>query len=99
MGKESDDKKGKGETAAAPKRQHRATYSTDKRKGGYMIRVEGPMSERFAGREVPVTMKSGEEHMEKLVKLVWTGQDQESGKQVSLYTFAPKPQGTDQVEF
>ena len=45
----------------------------------------------FEGREVPVTMKSGEEHMETLGKPVWTGEDTESHESVSLYHFEAKP--------
>lgn len=81
------------------KRAHRATYARDKRAGGYLIRVEGPKSSAFSGREVPVTMKGGDEHMEKLTTLVWSGNDQESGKPVSLYKFEPKPQEKIDEEF
>lgn len=73
------------------KRRHRATYATDKRNGGYLIRVQGPTPEAFAGREVPVTTKAGTEHMEKLVRLIWAGTDQESGEKVALYKFESKP--------
>lgn len=73
------------------KRLHRATYATDKRNGGYLIRVQGPNAEKFAGRDVPVTMKSGDEHTEKLQRLIWTGKDQESGEKVALYKFEAKP--------
>lgn len=78
-------------TTEKPKRLHRATYARDKRKGGYLIRVAGPTAERFAGREVPVTTKSGDEHMEKLTGLIWTGTDQESGEKVALYSFESRP--------
>ena len=73
------------------KRRHRATYATDKKKGGYLIRVSGPDAERFAGREIPVVTKANEEHMEKLVRLLWTGADGETGDKVALYTFEAKP--------
>ncbi len=76
---------------AEPKRLHKATYATDKRNGGYLIRVAGPNAAKFAGREVPVTMKSGDEHNEKLERLIWTGIDTESGDTVALYKFVAKP--------
>lgn len=72
-------------------RLHKATYSSDKKKGGYLVRVEGPTAERFLGREVPVSTRAGDEHTEKLIKLVWTGTDTESGKPVALYQFEPRP--------
>lgn len=81
---------------AEPKRQHRATYARDKRKGGYLIRVAGPNASVFAGREVPVTMKNGEEHNEKLTSLIWSGVDAESGDNVALYNFESRPR--DEVE-
>lgn len=79
------------EKTTESKRLHKATYATDKRNGGYLIRVQGPYPEMFAGREVPVTTKNGEEHPEKLVRLIWTGTDAESGQRVSLYKFESKP--------
>lgn len=72
-------------------RLHKATYATDKRKGGYLIRVAGPNASRFVGKEVPVTMKNGDEHNEKLVRLIWTGIDTENGENVALYAFEAKP--------
>lgn len=81
-------------------RLHKATYARDNRKGGYMIRVEGPNANRFAGREVPVTTRSGDEHPEKLISLIWTGKDQESGFPVALYSFESKPRGEqDELPF
>lgn len=80
----------------AKKRQHKATYSLDKTTGGYLIRVAGPYANRFAGRDVPVTTKAGEEHEEKLVRLIWVGKDQETGDNVALYRFQGKPRGTDE---
>jgi hypothetical protein len=77
-------------------RQHKATYARDKRKGGYLIRVAGPNAGRFAGKEVPVTMKSDEEHVEKLIALIWAGVDTETGGPVALYTFEAKPR--EQIE-
>lgn len=85
--------------AEKKERQHRATYATDKRSGGYLIRVAGPYAERFTGREVPVTLKSGKEHNEKLTRLIWTGQDQESGEPVALYKFEAKPKEQQDVPF
>ena len=79
-----------------PKRLHRATYARDKKKGGYLIRVEGPTADRFAGREVPVTTKAQSEHMEELDTLLWTGKDQETGAPVALYTFVSKPKEDDE---
>ncbi len=81
------------------KRAHRATFSTDKRKGGYLVRVEGPRAEAFAGRAVPVTRKNGQESMEQLDKLIWTGLDEESGKPVALYSFKAHERRPDDVEF
>lgn len=80
-------------------RQHRATYSRDNKKGGYLIRVKGPSAERFAGREVPVTLKSGDEHTETLEELIWTGIDQESGEPIALYKFQAKPKTQQDFEF
>ena len=70
---------------------HKATYATDKRNGGYLVRVAGPSAEKFAGRPVPVTMKSGDEHEETLDRLIWTGKDKDSGEKVALYKFVAKP--------
>jgi hypothetical protein len=82
-------------------RSHRATYSRDKKNGGYIIRVEGPRAKDFAGRDVPVTRKDGTEDSEKLVALVWSGVDDETGKPVALYTFEPKPKDAadDEISF
>lgn len=84
---------------SAPVRQHRATFSTDKKKGGYLVRVEGPHAAEFVGREIPVTLRDGTENMERLTKLLWSGADVESGKPVALYQFAAKPREADVVEF
>lgn len=86
----------KEKPSLAPKRAHKATYASDKRNGGYLIRVQGPNSNRFAGKDVPVTTKSGVEHMEKLEKLIWTGKDQETGQPVTLYKFASKPKEAEE---
>lgn len=88
----TNDKQGQERKAG----QHKATYARDKRKGGYLIRVAGPFAERFAGREVPVTRKDDSTNTEKLLELVWTGPDKESGKPVALYSFEPRPR--DEVE-
>lgn len=85
--------------ATKVKRQHKATYARDKKKGGYLIRVEGPFSNRFSGRDVPVTMKSGDENTETLDALIWSGKDKESGNPVSLYSFIPVPKEEDDVVF
>jgi len=84
---------GTGTEPAKTKRQHRATYASDRRNGGYMIRVVGPTPEKFAGREVPVTTRAGAEHMEHLTRLTWTGADRETGELVALYQFQSKPKG------
>ena len=84
----------------APGRKHRASYATDKRNGGYLIRIAGPFAEKFAGQEVPVTMKDGREHSEKVTRLIWTGTDQESGEKIALYRFEAKPREAEKpVEF
>jgi hypothetical protein len=83
--------------AKAYERLHKATYSKDKRTGGYNIRVSGPNASKFAGREVPVTVTSGGEHPEKLLKLLWAGIEKTSefggkiGEPVALYSFESKP--------
>lgn len=74
-----------------PKRSHKAAYSRDKMKGGYLIRIEGPHASKFAGRVVPVTTKAGDEHEETLDTLIWSGKDEETGKPVALYSFIAKP--------
>ena len=89
----------KAEAPKAPARRHRATYARDKRQGGYLIRVAGPLSERFVGKEVPVTLKDGTEHAEKLLALIWAGLDKESGDKVALYRFESRPREVEQVEF
>lgn len=85
--------------ATGKKRLHKATYSTDKKNGGYIVRVEGPTSNAFVNREVPVTTKDGSEHTEKLTKIIWTGIDKESGKPVTLYKFESKPREKVDAEF
>lgn len=85
--------------AVKAKRVHRATYAKDKKKGGYLVRVQGPQSNHFAKREVPVTLKNGSEQLETLDSLIWTGKDQESGENVTLYSFVAKPKEEVEVEF
>ena len=80
--------------AAKEERKHRATYARDNKNGGYLIRVQGPYPEKFAGRDVPVVLKSGKEHAEKLDRLIWTGTDKENGERVALYSFVAKPRDT-----
>lgn len=80
-------------------RKHRATYARDKKKGGYLIRVAGPNAPAFVDKEVPVTLMSGDEHTEKLTKLIWSGIDTESGENVALYTFESRPKEKTEVEF
>lgn len=78
---------------------HRATYARDNRNGGYLIRVEGPNAPRFAGREVPVTMRDGGSHKEHLKGLIWSGNDKESGKPVALYSFEAKPREQEELDW
>lgn len=82
-----------------PARKHSATYSRDKRKGGYLVRVEGPDAAKFSGRKVPVTLRDKSEHVEELDALIWTGLDEESGKPVALYTFKPEERKATETEF
>lgn len=77
--------------APVGKRNHRATFATDNRKGGYMVRVEGPDCSKFAKRQVPVTRYDGTETVETLQNLIWAGNDAESGKPVALYKFVAHP--------
>lgn len=79
------------------KRQHKATYARDKRKGGYIVRVAGPHADKFAGRVVPVTRRDESESEEKLLALLWTGPDSETGETVALYSFEARPR-EDAVE-
>lgn len=84
--------------ADQPKRLHRATYARDKRKGGYLVRVEGPTAAAFAGRDVPVTRKNGDESTETLDSLIWAGNDEETGKPVALYSFVAKPRDDAEID-
>jgi hypothetical protein len=90
---DDDDKKPK-----PPARKHRATFARDKRKGGYLVRVEGPNCTAFAGREVPVTLKNGDENVAMLDGLIWSGNDEETGKPIALYSMVPTVPGDEQEE-
>lgn len=79
------------DTANAPKVQHKATYARDKKKGGYLVRVIGPHAAAFAGRKVPVTRKDDTQETETLDALIWSGNDDETGKPCALYSFVAKP--------
>ena len=90
---------------ASKKREHKATYSRDKRKGGYLVRIVGPHAAQFIGREVPVTRNDGTESIEKLVRLITSGVDggevvaADKGKNYALYTFEPKPRDEEVINF
>lgn len=85
---------------AAKERKHRATYSRDKRSGGYNVTIEGPQAAMFAGRAVPVVTKSGEETMEDLDRLLWAGDSPlNPGTPSALYSFKAKPRAEEAVEF
>ena len=93
-----------GKSDAAPKREHKATYARDKKTGGYIIRVQGPKANAFAGRVVPVVTKDGGEHSETLDKLIWTGTDDGaiSGYTgpCALYSFKSQPKKVeDEIPF
>jgi hypothetical protein len=82
-----------------PKRSHKATYARDSKKGGYMIRVEGPHAAKFAGKDVPVSRMDGSESEERLNKMIWSGTDEKSGKPVALYSFEPRPREEEEIVF
>lgn len=92
----AEDKKGN-----VKKRSHKATYTTDKKKGGYLVRVIGPQAAHFAGRTVPVTRRDDSENEEMLDRLLWSGVDTGTeaqpgtGLPVALYAFKPKPRKED----
>lgn len=94
----SESESAHGVASDPTKRKHKATYATDKRTGGYLVRVAGPTAERFAGRTVPVNTKAGAEHLEKLARLIWTGTDKETGEKVALYKFESKPRDDAEQE-
>lgn len=93
------------QTNETQKRSHKATYSRDKRKGGYLVRVVGPHATEFVGREVPVSRNDNTEGLEKLEKLITSGVDDgkiipaDKGKNWALYTFEAKPKGVEEVVF
>jgi hypothetical protein len=95
---QNEEQEAKDAAPAKEERKHRATYARDNRNGGYLIRVQGPYPEKFAGRDVPVVLKSGKEHDEKLDKLIWTGADKDTGERVALYSFVAKPRDDGQEE-
>lgn len=83
-----------------PQRSHKATYARDKKKGGYLIRVSGPNANAFVGRDIPVTTLGGSEHMEKLLRLIWTGVDTgeyggKAGEPIALYAFESRPRALE----
>lgn len=94
-------------TLPAEGRQHTAVYTSDNKKGGYLIKVVGPHANAFTGRIIPVTTRAGVEHDETLGKLVWTGIDSDSpdgrvkgtGKPCALYYFKSTPRGEDEITF
>jgi hypothetical protein len=86
------------------KGKHRATYARDNRTGKYLVRVTGPHSNKFVGREVPVTRMDDSVSNEKLTKVIWSGvnEDKEKGPlgPVTLYAFEARPaEQMDEVEF
>jgi len=89
-------------TIATPARSgggHVATYAADKRKGGWLVRVAGPRPDMFSGRIIPVTRRDRSIGDESLERVVWTGKDEDTGENVALYKFAPKPQSLDEIPF
>ncbi len=101
----SDPKDKKEADGKEKKRSHKATYSRDKKKGGYLIRVVGPHASEFIGREVPVTRNDGTESVETLTRLIHSGVDDggviaaDKGKNYALYQFEPKPREEDIIDF
>jgi hypothetical protein len=96
----------KNDKPDAPKRAHKATYATDKRKGGYLVRVIGPHAASFVGREIPITRRDDTESTETLERLIWTGIDKGTpenpgtGKPAALYSFKAKPRDeADEIPF
>jgi hypothetical protein len=84
----------------ASKPAHKATYATDKRNGGYLIRIAGPHAGAFAGREVPVTRKDDSISKETLERLIWQGKDEKTLAPVALYKFKAKPrEEVDEITF
>lgn len=93
------------QTNSDGKRTHRATYAADKRNGGFNIRVVGPNANEFAGETVPVETKNGEEHEEKLIRLLWAGDDTDpqtkelTGRKAALYSFEARPRERIKAKF
>jgi hypothetical protein len=77
---------------------HQATYSRDKRRGGWIVRVVGPHAAKFAGREIPVRLRSGEERSTLLGRLLWSGSDQ-GGSPVALYEMRAMPEADSDIPF
>lgn len=83
---------------------HKATYARDNQSGSYLVRVTGPHSNKFVGREVPVTRMDGTSDTEKLTKIVWTGVNDDAEKgplgPVTLYKFEARPkEEREEIEF
>lgn len=87
-----------GEPVKEPRR-HKATYASDKRNGGYLVRVVGPDAAKFGGKEVPVTRRDNSENVEKLEGLVWHGVDKDTSQPVALYRFTQRPRESVELEF
>jgi hypothetical protein len=84
---------------------HVATYTRDKKGGGYLVRVTGPRARDCSGLEVPVLTKKGDVHKEKLMVLVWWGIDDldfdghpATSLPVALYTFEKKARAEEPVD-
>ena len=83
---------------------HKATYARDNRTGKYLVRVTGPHSNKFVGREVPVTRLDDSVSNEKLTKVIWSGVNDDASKgplgPVTLYAFEARPaEMQDEIEF
>lgn len=89
--------------AATPvKRKHRANYSRNKLEGGWNVSVIGPNAHRFASKQVPVTDLKGEETVEELGGLIWSGPCKLpgfEGQNSALYHLVSKPRGEVDFEF
>jgi hypothetical protein len=81
------------EDVSPPKgRRHVATYTRIRGEPfKWFIRNVGPDAEKFSGRDLPVTTKSGEEHTEKVTKMIYNGIDKATGKNMAIYEFVAKP--------
>lgn len=83
---------------------HAATYARDNRTGKYLVRVTGPHSNKFVGREVPVRRLDNTMSNEKLTKVIWSGMNEDAEKgpvgPVTLYAFEARPADQiDEIEF